>query len=102
MTGTGSTPAKRGRRPAASAKAPANGKAPAAKTNGDKPPATAPANGDKAPAYRGYLTKDVPAAMAMFTQWISREFPELGAVDPRLVTIASKCYRYAQASDLNK
>jgi hypothetical protein len=40
--------------------------------------------------------------MTGFATWIAREFPELGPIDPRLVTIASKAYRYFQASDLNK
>jgi len=40
--------------------------------------------------------------MVEFTAWIEREYPELGDVDPRLVTIASKCYRFFQVSDLNR
>ena len=40
--------------------------------------------------------------MTGFTAWIEREFPEFGEVDPRLVTVASKAYRYFQSSDLNK
>jgi len=62
--------------------------------------------------YRAWATKDVPSAMVYFAKWISREFPELGIeLNPetgradekleRLVTIASKAYKYFQASDLN-
>ena len=107
---TGSTPAKRGRRPAANAAgkpapAKANGGKPApAKANGDKPSTgSAPAT-DKAPSYRRYATAEAPAAMVGFSKWISREFKDVfpDGVDPRLVTIASKAYRYYQASDLNK
>jgi hypothetical protein len=39
--------------------------------------------------------------MASFAKWISREYPEFGEVDARLVTVASKAYRYFQASDLS-
>ena len=87
------------RRTTARKPATANGKAPAATANGK---ANAPAKAPAEPGYRRYATAEVPAAMTMFSRWISREFPELGAVDPRLVTIASKCYRYAQSSDLNR
>jgi hypothetical protein len=42
--------------------------------------------------------------MAQFARWIEREYPELGAVDPkrdaRLVMIASKAYRAFQGSDM--
>jgi hypothetical protein len=31
-----------------------------------------------------------------FTRWIAREFPELGPVDPRVVTIAIRCYATAR------
>lgn len=39
--------------------------------------------------------------MTEFATWIEREFPEFGKVDARLVTVASKAYRYFQSSDLN-
>jgi hypothetical protein len=54
------------------------------------------------PSYRAYITKPVPSAMTGFTAWIAREFPEFGELDPRLVTVASKCYRHFQKSDLNR
>jgi hypothetical protein len=79
------------RKPAA--KAPA-AKAPArTRTRKAPAPATAKANGE--PSYRKYLSEPTLPAMARFTEWISAEFPELGPVDPRLVTIASKCYRHS-------
>jgi len=91
----------RGRR--APAKTPARtGKTPATTA---KTTATAKANG-KAPAsesgHRRYLTANVPTAMVGFTAWIEREFPEFGKLDARLVTVASKAYRYFQKSDLNR
>lgn len=58
-----------------------------------------------------YGTKDIPRAMVGFTKWIAREYPGLGIAlgengraddrTERLVTIASKAYRYFQSSDLN-
>jgi len=56
--------------------------------------------------HRQWAAKPIPSAMAYFTRWIAREFPELD-IDPeddvnqRLVTIASKAYGYFQGSDLN-
>jgi len=55
-----------------------------------------------------WATKEVTPAMANFTRWIAREYPDLkidtkpGSRDARLVMIASKAYRFFQASDLNK
>jgi len=56
----------------------------------------------KVTGHRAYATKEIPSAMVGFTKWIEREFPEIENVDPRLVTIASKCYKYFQSSDLNQ
>jgi hypothetical protein len=54
--------------------------------------------------HRAWATKEIPSAMAQFARWIEREYPELGAVDPkrdaRLVMIASKAYRAFQGSDM--
>jgi hypothetical protein len=85
---------------------------PAAKTA----PKTAPAKATPAPApkpakvtgARAYAEKPVTPAMANFTRWIAREFPELhvdsqkDSRDARLVMIASKAYGFFQSSDLNK
>jgi hypothetical protein len=52
--------------------------------------------------HRMWATKEIPGAMLRFTKWINREFPEFGGdVDPRVVMVASKAYRYFQNSDLN-
>jgi len=81
------TPARTGKTPATAKTTPAkaNGKAPAGESG-----------------HRRYLTANVPTAMVGFTAWIEREFPEFGKLDARLVTVASKAYRYFQKSDLNK
>jgi len=56
----------------------------------------------KETGHRAYATKPVTDAMVKFTEWINREFPELGGdVDARLVMIASKAYKWFQSSDLN-
>jgi hypothetical protein len=102
---TGSVPARRARKAPATGKAPATPKATTANAKGSgRAPAKANGSGDKAPGYRRYATAEVPTAMVGFSKWISREFADLfpDGVDPRLVTIASKGYRYFQASDLNK
>lgn len=91
------TPAKTtARKTPATAKTPAPAKAPA---NGK-----APASAKAEPGYRAYATKEIPSAMTGFAAWISREFKDIfpDGVDPRLVTIASKAYRYYQSSDLNR
>jgi hypothetical protein len=104
------TPARTRRTPAAKASPkPASKAAPKAspKPAAAKPAPKSTANGKASangsePGYRRYATSEIPAAMMGFTKWIAREFPELGPIDPRLVTIASKGYRYFQASDLNR
>jgi hypothetical protein len=62
-------------------------------------PAPAPAKRER--GHRQFATKAVSATMKAYTEWIAREFPEVGPVDERLVMIASKCYRAFQDSDLN-
>jgi hypothetical protein len=52
--------------------------------------------------YRRYATGGPIWAMAQFTEWIEREFPEFGKLDYRVVTVAYKCYRAFQSSDLNR
>ena len=107
---TTATPAKRAARaPKANGTAPSDPKpatpAPAetaTATPESKPATVAEPKAPAAPSYRRYLTADAPDAMVIFRTWIMREFPELGDVDQRLVTIASKCYKFAQSSDLNR
>ena len=52
--------------------------------------------------YRRYATAGPLRAMAQFTEWIEREFPEFGKLDYRVVTVAFKCYGAFQGSDLNR
>jgi|SRR5215472_17342010 len=78
----------------------ANGTAPDPKPEATKPEATP--KPERVTGHRAYVDKPIPDAMVKFTAWIVREFPELGEVDPRQVTIASKCYRFFQVSDLNR
>ena len=53
-------------------------------------------------SYRRYATAGPLRAMAQFTEWIEREFPEFGKLDYRVVTVAFKCYRAFQGSDPNR
>jgi hypothetical protein len=93
-----------------------NGKSAPAGTN-RKPAPRKPAANKTAPkpapaktaptGARIWASKDVTPAMAGFTKWIAKNFPELkvdakpGSRDARLVMIASKAYRYFQASPEN-
>jgi hypothetical protein len=62
-------------------------------------PAPAPAPAKRKRGHRQFATKAVSPTMKAYTEWIAREFPEVGPVDERLVMIASKCYRAFQDSD---
>ena len=77
----------------------ANGSAPAV-----LPKAEATPKPERVTGHRAYVDKPIPDAMVKFTAWIEREFSDLypDGVDPRLVTIASKAYRFFQVSDLNR
>jgi hypothetical protein len=53
--------------------------------------------------HKAYATKELPRAMRQFSDWIAREYPEMGKItdrDKRLIMIASKAYTFFQKSDM--
>jgi len=48
-----------------------------------------------------WATKPIPADLVDYTEWLEENFPEVGDIDPRIVAIAVRTYRFFQKSNLS-